>query len=248
MQRSKYSMFWCDRASIAALVSLGLLAAGCTAGGSLGVPTTAAPEPAPSSSSSGSSSLTDKFKNFFSNSSADSHQAVAGAQADVNCPFIEVREGASTLKVGPTGENAAMLLKYQGTFVRAARECSVAAGNLVMRIGVEGRVIVGPAGGAGQVDVPLRIAVVYETPAGAKPIATKLVRFPVTIGPNDQNALFTHIEEGFAFPMPSAADLDHYTVYIGFDPLGAEAMDKQNRPPPAKPKIRPKPKPTANAN
>ena len=61
-----------------------------------------------------------------------------------------------------------MSLKYQGTFVRAARECAVVGGQMVMKVGVEGRIIVGPAGGPGQVDVPLRIAVVDEKPAGSK--------------------------------------------------------------------------------
>ena len=36
-------------------------------------------------------------------------------------------------------------------------------------------------------------------------------------------ATFTHIEDNFAFPLPSSAALDNYIVYIGFDPIGAEA-------------------------
>ena len=99
--------------------------------------------------------------------------------------------------------------------------------------------IVGPAGGPGQVDVPLRIAVVEETPTGTKAIVTKLIRIPVTIGNNDQNALFTHIEDGLSFPMPPSADLDNYTVYIGFDPQAAEAQDKHNEKPRPR-KLKPK--------
>src|SRR6516165_7443871 len=51
----------------------------------------------------------------------------------------------------PDGANEAMSLKYQGTFVRAARDCAVVSGEMVMRVGVQGRIIVGPAGGPGQV-------------------------------------------------------------------------------------------------
>ena len=65
-----------------------------------------------------------------------------------------------------------------------------------MKVGVEGRIIIGPAGGPGQVDVPLRIAVVEETTADTKPIVTKLIRIPVTVASATDNPTFTHIEEG----------------------------------------------------
>ena len=61
-----------------------------------------------------------------------------------------------------------MALKYQGTFVRAARQCAVVAGQMVMKVGVRGTHHIGPAGGPGEIDVPLRIAVVDEPPAHRK--------------------------------------------------------------------------------
>ncbi len=196
---------------------------------------------APSASDSTSSLI----PSFFAGSSASSRQTVAGAQPDVNCPRVEVRTGASTLTIGPTGDKAAMSLKYQGTFSRAARECAVVDGNMVMKIGVQGRVIVGPAGGPGQVDVPLRFAVVQETPGGSTPIATKFIRLPVMIGPNDGNVPFTHIEDAISFPLPAPTTLlDDYVAYVGFDPLTAEAQDQQKQ----KPKPKPRPKPAASAN
>ena len=145
-------------------------------------------------------------------------------QANVDCPLIDIRQGAGTLTIPlppPDGSNDAMSLKYQGTFTRAARDCKVVNGQLVMKIGVQGRVIVGPAGGPGQIEVPLRLAVVDQTPAGSKTILTKLVLIPVMVTSDDAGALFTHIEDNFAFPLPSSAELDNYLVYIGFDPIGA---------------------------
>jgi hypothetical protein len=236
MLRNNQRMRRYDCASIAALLALAFLAGGCSAGSVFGGPA-AAPD-----SSSAPPSPGDKTSNFFSGSSANSPQAVAGAQPDVNCPSADIRRGASTLTVGPGGENAAMSLKYQGSFVRAARECVVVGGNMVMKIGIQGRIIVGPAGGPGQVDVPLRIAVVEDTPGGTRPIVTKLIRIPVTIAPGAGNVLFSHIEEGLSFPLPTpTAALDDYTVYVGFDPLAAEAQDQQKRKPAAKPKQKPKP-------
>jgi len=221
-------------ASIAAWLALALLAGGCSAGSSVG---------APSGADSSSSGL---ISGFFAGASASSRQTVAGAQPDVNCPRVEIRTGASTLTIGPTGDKAALSLKYQGTFSRVARECAVVDGNMVMKIGVQGRVIVGPAGGPGQVDVPLRIAVVQESPGRAIPIVTKFIRLPVAVGPNDGNVPFTHIEPAMSFPLPTPPPLlDDYVAYVGFDPLTAEAQDqeKQKPKPKPKPKAKPQPKP-----
>jgi len=221
-----------DRALIGGALLLAVLACGCASQG------TATPPPG-TQQGSGSSS------GFFSGFSAKGPQTAATAQGDVTCPPVEVRQGASTLTVSPAGEKSAMAVKYQGEFIRTARNCTVANGSMAMRIGVEGRIIVGPIGGPGEVDVPLRIAVVQESPGGMRAIATKFVRIPVTLGPTDGSALFTHVEEGLSFPVPSpTSQLDDYIAYIGFDPLAAQSAEK---PKPA-PRTKPKPKPAANAN
>jgi hypothetical protein len=258
MLRDGYLMRLSARASIAVWLSLTLLAGGCSSGGVFGGPTattSASPPPSPSASPAASpppasSSLSNKISSFFSSSSASSQQSVTNTstgalQPDLNCPLLDIRNGASTLQIPPATEdqNSTMALKYQGTFVRAARECASANQQMVMKVGIEGRLIVGPAGGPGEVDVPLRIAVVDETTAGTKPIVTKFILLPVAIASGQESTTFTHVEEGLSFPMPSAVALDNYVVYIGFDPLAAQARQQEKEKPKSKPK--PKVKPTA---
>jgi hypothetical protein len=184
--------------------------------------------------------------NSSSSSSRKVAQTAPGVPADLNCPAVEVRRGAATLTVGPTGERTAMTLKYQASFVRLARECSTVEGNMVMKVGVEGRIVLGPAGSPGQVGVPLRFAVVQETPSsGMRPIATKFIMVPVDVG-STGNTPFVYVEEALSFPIPTpATSLDEYLVYVGFDPVSAEAQSKapKARPPKDKPKTTPKSKP-----
>ena len=243
---------WSDRLPIAALLVTLLLAAGCTGSSSIGAPATTGSVPAagPQTSAappppSGSPSFKDKVANFFSGASDKSPQSVANAQPDVGCPFIDIRQGASTLTLPPPppdGSNEAMGLKYQGSFVRAARECAVNNGQMVMKVGIQGRIIVGPAGGPGHVDVPLRMAVVDAPSSGTKVITTKFIQIPVDI-PNEDGANFSHIEEGFSFPLPTpVSELDNYVVYIGFDQFTAQNATK-----PAPASKKPKPKPNPNA-
>jgi hypothetical protein len=226
-------MTWRACVAVASTLALAPFAGGC----STNTASTGAP-----AAGTGLSSISD----FFSGSSAKAPQAVAGGQANVVCPPVDVRRGAATLSIGSNGEkSSAMTLKYQGSFAREARECSVVDGNMVMRVGIEGRLVVGPAGGPGQVNVPLRIAVVQETPGGSRAIATKFAIIPVTIPDSTTNNLFTHIEDAVTFPLPSpVSQLDDYIVYVGFDPVTAEAMAKA--PPKTKPKGSTKPAASAN--
>lgn len=180
---------------------------------------------------------------FSTSSKATSGDAAADPNANVECPGIEVRSGAATLMIGSKpgeSEPSALDLRYQVTIVRTARECRVTAGVMTMKVGVEGRVITGPAGGPGTVDVPLRLAIVQEG-VNPKTILSKFAREQVTIGEGVNRVTFTHIDPEISFPMPQpAANIDAYVVYVGFDPMGAQQEKKK---PAAKPKPRVAPKP-----
>ena len=158
---------------------------------------------------------------------------------EVECPPITVRTGASTLTIAgkpSASDPTALELRYQGTIVRTARECAVRAGIMNMKIGIEGRVIVGPAGGPGQVEVPLRLAVVHDGPT-AKTVTTKLIRIPVTVADGAPYANFEHVDQEIAFPLPRPlAAIDSYVVYVGFDPAAAAPPQRE------RPRARPAPK------
>ncbi len=163
--------------------------------------------------------------------------AAATESPDIDCPGVEIRQGASTYQQsGPDNGSTALSLRYQANFIRFARECALQAGNVVMKVGVEGRVILGPAGTPGSLALPVRLAVVKE---GLEPkvIWTKFYMVPVVIPPGQPNVLFTHVEEDMSFPKPPGDDLDAYVVYAGFDPDSAEAEKKKpTKPAPKKPK------------
>jgi len=193
-------------------------------------PTSAAPTSSPSSSSS--SSFSDKFSNFVLGSPATAGEATGATPPDIDCPTVEIRQGASTFsQSAPDNGSAALSLRYQANFLRGARECALRAGTVAMKVGVEGRLILGPAGAPGTISLPVRLAVVRE---GVEPktIWTKFYSVPVVVPPGESNVLFTHVEEALSFPMPSAKDFDAYVVYVGFDPESGAAEQKRR---PAKP-------------
>jgi hypothetical protein len=164
------------------------------------------------------------------------------ATDDVECPGVKIRTGAATLMIGSKpgeGEPAALDVRYQGSILRTARECQVNAGIMTMKIGIEGRIITGPAGGPGTLDVPLRIAVVQEG-INPKTIVSKFGRETATLNNAVDRTTFTHVDPDISFPLPVPLGLiDSYVVYVGFDPQGAQPA---NRKPPAKHKPVAKPK------
>jgi hypothetical protein len=134
----------------------------------------------------------------------------------------------------PKAASPALGLRYQGTITRTARECTVRDKMVNIRIGLQGRIIVGPAGGPGQVTVPIRYALLKEG-IEPRPIYTKLYQLPVTVPPGQPNVVFTHVEEDMTVPMPSLAEFDDYVIYVGYDPQGAINEQQQKKKPPARP-------------
>jgi len=167
-----------------------------------------------------SQSLTDRFKSLFGGKSDEKPPPIVDNKEpapDINCPPVGIRAGASTYAVAAPGKEAVGNdVRFQATITKTARECVKAGGDITARIGIQGRVIVGPAGAPTSVEVPLRVAVVQGGVA-EKVIATKAYRTNVEIGEQD-SVPFSLVVDDLVFPEPSAADIDKYIFYIGFDP------------------------------
>lgn len=182
-----------------------------------------------SSTGGDGSSFGERFNRAMASGSTTAPAPVSttGAAANLDtCPNVDIRQGAGTIAINTNARDPqAMQLRYQISVAQTARECANIAGNLQIKVGVQGRVVLGPAGGPGTIEVPVRYALVEEGPQ-PKTLYTKLYRVPVTIADGQPNAAFTHIEEAMSVPMPSPGVFDRYVIYVGFDPLGS-AQERQ---------------------
>ena len=174
-------------------------------------------------------SITDRFKGLFGGKSeeapAPSGPPAEEAPSDLSCPPVSIRAGASTYQVAAPGKQAVGNdLRFQVTITRTARECSYNSGEITARIGIQGRVIAGPAGAPATVDIPMRVAVV-QTGVQEKTIATKAYRTSVTMS-EDGSVPFTLLAEDLVYPAPSGAVGDSYVFYIGFDPQALKSEPK----------------------
>lgn len=207
--------------AVACMVAAGTLA-GCGGGSMFG-------SSGSGSSSSGLSSIGSRFSQLFGSTSqavgetSSKTQVTQDAQdIQLTCPPVAIRSGASTLAVGLPGKPASGSdLRYQLTISRTARDCNLNNGQITSRIGIEGRVIVGPAGAPPTVDIPLRVAVVQEG-IQDKIVFTKFYRTSTQV--TGENVAYSFVAEDVVYPVPTADANASYVFYIGFDPNGMKSQ------------------------
>jgi hypothetical protein len=130
---------------------------------------------------------------------------------------VSIRAGASTYAVAAPGKQpVGNDLRYQATITRTARDCTRVGDQITARIGIQGRVIAGPAGSPPSVEVPLRVAVV-QGGVSERTIATKVYRTTVPMQEAGSEP-FSLVAEDIVYPVPPGVIGDSYIFYIGFDP------------------------------
>jgi hypothetical protein len=174
-------------------------------------------------------SIVDRFKSIFGGNSdpagAPSSPATVQDGGGLTCPDIKIRPGASTYAVAAPGKQpVGNDLRYQATITRSARDCNLENGRITARVGIQGRVIVGPAGAPATVEVPLRVAVVKDG-VNEKVITTTVVRTTVSMG-EGLSVPFSVVAEDVVYPAVSVNENDDYVFYIGFDPQALKPEPK----------------------
>lgn len=131
------------------------------------------------------------------------------------CPKTVLRAGTETLRLYPEGvteedDDAELKLRFQANILEVARECNYSGDILGMRVGFAGRVINGPTGDSGAMELPVRIAVTR----GEEVLYSQLHTIPVTIHPGSTVATFRFVDSNVAIAKP---EHENILIYVGFD-------------------------------
>jgi hypothetical protein len=171
-----------------------------------------------------SQSLGDRFKSLFGVRPEQPAEAPEG-ESDLTCPPVSIRAGASTYAVAAPGKQpVGNDIRFQATITRTARDCIKNGDQITARVGIQGRVIAGPAGAPASVEIPLRVAVV-QGGVQEKTIATKVYRTTVSMS-EDGSVPFALVAEDMVYPVPLGGAGDPYIFYIGFDPQALKPEPK----------------------
>lgn len=130
------------------------------------------------------------------------------------CPPIKVRNGGEALfsyaknKVGD-----ARGLKFQAVIDKQSRNCVVSNGLITVKMGVVGRLLLGPAGAQQDFTLPIRFAVERDGQA----VFTQKYDLPIQVTPPSQSEEFVKVVENVAIPYLGGEDI---VIWVGFDPQG----------------------------
>jgi hypothetical protein len=145
------------------------------------------------------------------------------ASQDINCPPVDVTDTGAALRVGGA-DNASV--RYQFNISDTARQCDPAGpGQVAIKVGVRGDLVIGQAGSAGTMTAPLRVEVAKG--GDTKPVFSKTY----TISANADGVrpgVFQFVTDPIVLPMPTLQLSDVYTISVGFA-SGGHATDQTPR-------------------
>jgi hypothetical protein len=150
---------------------------------------------------------------------------------ELQCPPVEIDEGGAAARVGGP-ENASV--RYQFAISNTARECApVSTSQFTLKVGVSGRLLIGPAGKPGTYSAPLRVTVHDEN--AKKDAFTKVYKIEASV-PDSGDAPFNLVTEPIVLPMVRTDLADDYTLTVGFDNGKAAASSTPKTPKTPKPR------------
>ena len=131
------------------------------------------------------------------------------------CPPVQVLPGAESLVIYQRGHDGdAAYIQAQGSITKTARECHmVDAATMSIKLGIAGRVLAGPKGGAGTVTLPVRIAVTRQRDNSV--LFSKAFPLKVVLTAPEFSNDYSQVYDQVVFKVgPDDRDL---IVYVGFD-------------------------------
>lgn len=137
---------------------------------------------------------------------------------DFTCPPMTVSAGGAAMRQGATEGDS---VRLQLSLGQIARECSNVGldGSFTLKVGVEGRALLGPAGRPGTFNVPITVTVNSDE----KPFVTRNLRTSVAIPAGQDSGQFILIDEGIRVP-GGRSDLE---IQVGFSAGGGTARARR---------------------
>lgn len=176
------------------------------------------------SSSSGEPSTAQKLGNilvFQSTTPPPANQLPTDDDVYFACPQVIVAEGGAAIRAQSGPDSGS--LRSQVSITTVARECSQASkeGGFNLKVGVEGRILVGPAGGPGNYGATLITQVLRNNNV----VARRTARVGGTIPSGQSGADFSHVESNITVP-PGSGDVE---IIVGLSPGGGEPARRRRR-------------------
>ncbi|WP_156323483.1 hypothetical protein [Bosea sp. AAP35] len=111
------------------------------------------------------------------------------------CPEVIIADGGAAVRAQSGPDSGS--LRHQISILNVARECTPTGnGGFRLKVGVEGRILLGPAGGPGTYGATLTTLVTR----GSTQVARRAARVGGTVASGQGGTDFSHVEDGIVVP------------------------------------------------
>jgi len=173
-----------------------------------------------SSSSSGGSTALNMLMFQSSKPPAPDQLPKDDDQNELICPEVIIADGGAAIRAQAGQDSSG--LRYQVSITNVARECTPTGnGGFRLKLGVEGRVLLGPAGSPGSYGATLSTTVTR----GTTTVARRGSRVGGTIPSGQSGVDFSHVEDGIVVP----AGKGDVEIIIGLGQGGAATPARHRR-------------------
>lgn len=127
------------------------------------------------------------------------------------CPNVTLRDGTAFFNsYAKGGQDDPAKLTYQSAITDATRNCTRTDTTMSINVGVAGKVVTGPAGGPGTVNMPIRIAVIR----GEEVLYSQLHKNAVQVTDPSMATQWVFTVPNITIPKPTARDVQ---IFVGYD-------------------------------
>lgn len=129
------------------------------------------------------------------------------------CPRVSFREGTTFYRAYTRkGEGDPSKITYQSSLADATRSCTISGDQLTVSVFAAGRLLAGPQGKAGDIDLPIRVVVLDKKTQSVlySELSTQVVSLS---GPN-LTAQFVFNDPSVVIPVGAGGETE---VFVGFD-------------------------------
>lgn len=141
-------------------------------------------------------------------------------EGELNCPQVVIADGGAAVRAQSGSDSGS--LRHQISILTVARECTpTSGGGFTLKVGVEGRVLLGPAGSAGSYYATLSTQVLR----GTNVVARRSARVGGSVPSGQGGTDFSYVEEGIVVP----AGRGEVEIIVGLSPGGGAPARRARR-------------------
>jgi hypothetical protein len=145
---------------------------------------------------------------------SDGGLGIAESEISHGCPRFATWPRDNTLTIyeqGRVGDGLAVM--HRGEITKTARECDISPGQITVKYGFSGRILLGPKGRPGSIKLPVTV---FVTDSKRERLTTERLFVEAQVAIDKPVGYFSFVKV-VTFPIPVGSRAGDYEVFVGFE-------------------------------